>query len=90
MHSVALELSKAEGRTKIIVNDIEAMKDDAERVRYCFISLNTSRYLMLIHSQVCQEIRDDGGEAISIIADCKYAVSLGFVKYADTFTLHHA
>lgn len=46
---VALELNKA-GNTIVIVNDIEPMREEAEKL--------------------CQEIRDAGGEAIAICADC--------------------
>lgn len=46
---IALELNRA-GNVKIVVNDIEPMKEEAEKV--------------------CQEIRDAGGDAIAITADC--------------------
>lgn len=46
---IALELNNA-GNVKIVVNDIEPMREEAEKV--------------------CQEIRDAGGEAIAITADC--------------------
>lgn len=47
---IAKELNDAGKNVKIIVNDIEPMKDEAEKV--------------------CQEIRDAGGDAIAITADC--------------------
>ncbi|KAL7539556.1 hypothetical protein ACHAXR_009387 [Thalassiosira sp. AJA248-18] len=46
---IAQELNRA-GNVKIVVNDIEPMKEEAEKV--------------------CQEIRDAGGDAIAITADC--------------------
>lgn len=49
---IALELVKT-GNVKIVINDIEPMREEAEIV--------------------CQEIRDAGGEAIVVTADCKYS-----------------
>jgi NAD(P)-dependent dehydrogenase (short-subunit alcohol dehydrogenase family) len=46
---IALELSQ-QGNNKIIINDIDVMKDEADKL--------------------VQEIRDAGGDAIVITADC--------------------
>lgn len=47
---IAMELVKS-GNVKIVINDIEPMKEEAEKV--------------------AQEIRDAGGEAMVVTADCK-------------------
>ena len=49
---IALELSKADANVKIVINDIEPMKKEAELL--------------------CQEIKDAGGDAMVVTADCEF------------------
>eukprot|EP00985_Skeletonema_marinoi_P008257 scaffold3701_cov77-Skeletonema_marinoi.AAC.2 len=48
--AIALELSKVGDNVKVVINDIEPMKEEAE--------------------QLCQEIKDAGGDAMVVTADC--------------------
>ncbi len=56
---IALELSKADDNVKVVINDIEPMKEEAE--------------------QLCQEIKDAGGDSMVVTADCEYVGVLLFV-----------
>jgi len=49
---IALELSKADANVKIVINDIEPMKKEAELL--------------------CREIKDAGGDAMVVTADCEF------------------
>lgn len=80
---IALELSKADDNVKVVINDIEPMKEEAE--------------------QLCQEIKDAGGNAMVVTADCECThpflllsilhyvhcfLRIGSFSYGNSFSLH--